>query len=421
MTHSVRDIPYGSAVPEDWDVVPLKFLATLQNGFVFKSDAWRDTGTPILRIENLNFSTNFNYSDLSLSDRYQVRAGDLLYSWSGNPGTSFGPYRWETPGTYFLNQHIFKVSVQGCDKNWLYWALKAATHWIERELTSGMIGMVHVTKEELSGIPIPLPPIEEQRRIAEFLDAETNRIGRLVELRKRTLALAAEKEQAIRDLAVDEAFESHGSVPLRRLARGITQGASPQCDNVPAEEGEWGVLKLSSVKRGVFKAYENKRLPDNVALDERHAVHPGDLLITRANTPELVGDAAVAGVNSRKVLLPDLIYRLDLLDGVRASFVLQCVLATRIRQMVREVARGSSQSMVKLRGEDILAWPAPRLIGEEQLALVSKIEGMTAHVAGLSSAIDRQLALIAERRQALITAAVTGQFDVTTARGVDVS
>ncbi|MFC0506661.1 restriction endonuclease subunit S [Micromonospora costi] len=288
-------------------------------------------------------------------------------------------------------------------------------------ITQGIRQGQSIDMDAFADVRLPVPPLEEQWRIANFLDAETARMDRLVELYSRTGALVTEKEQAVRDVVIDEAFKSHGSVPLRRLARGITQGSSPQCDNIPADGDEWGVLKLSSVKRAVFKAPENKRLPSGVTPDKRHVVRSGDLLVTRANTPDLVGDAAIAAVDGRKLLLPDLIYRLDLLDGVLVSFALQCILSTRTRQLVREVARGSSQSMVKLRGEDILAWPVPKLTSKEQQALVTEIEDRSAQLAGVPVAIQRQLRLLAERRQALITAAVTGQFDVSTARGADLS
>ncbi|MGW2121368.1 restriction endonuclease subunit S [Streptomyces sp. NPDC001758] len=415
-------LPYsGGPTPGTWAIVPLKYLATLTNGYVFNSADRSDEGTPIIRIENLNGSPNFNCSTLSLPDKYRVEARNLLFSWSGNPGTSFGPYLWTEPGEHYLNQHIFKVGVHGCDPRWLYWALKAATHWIERELTSGMIGMVHVTKEDLAGVPIPVPPVVEQRRIAEFLDVETSRIDRLVSLRQKLASLLTERDKALRDDLIDKLFATQGEVPLRRVAQGIEQGASPQCEAVPREMGEWAVLKLSAVKQGVFNPYENKRLPDNVSPNEDYAIRPGDLLITRANTPNLVGDAAVVGEDSSRLLLPDLIYRVRLTGEMSAEFLMHVTLSGRTRSLVEAVARGSSQSMVKLRGEDIKSWPVPRASREQQAALVQEIERGTAGTQKLRLVIDQQVATLMERRQALITAAVTGQFDVSTASGRNVT
>ncbi|RBM18664.1 hypothetical protein DI005_18400 [Prauserella sp. PE36] len=72
--------------------------------------------------------------------------------------------------------------------------------------------------------------------------------------------------------------------------------------------------------------------------------------------------------------------------------------------------------MVKLRGEDIRQWPMPLPPLDVQLAFVQEVEDNRRLTDGLRHKINRQLALLAERRQALITAAVTGQLDVTTAR-----
>jgi type I restriction enzyme S subunit len=325
---------------------------------------------------------------------------------------------WDRPGLYYLNQHIFKISVHGCDKRWLYWALKAATHWIERELTSGMIGMVHVTREELGGVPIPIPPLNLQRDIAEFLDVETARIDQLSKLRNAVKAKLDERTRALRDNLVDELAESASAIPLRRFVTQIEQGVSPQCEAIPRETAdEWGVLKLSAVKGGNFESKENKLLPDGVEPFKAYEVRVGDLLVTRANTPKLVGDVAVASGEVRHLLLPDLIYRVGLTPGISAEYVAQIALSSRVRLLIESAARGSSQSMVKLRGEDIKEWPIPVVNLSRQDQLVREIIRGVEAVTRLRSAVDRQLNLLAERRQALITAAVTGQIDVSTASG----
>ncbi|MGP4115453.1 restriction endonuclease subunit S [Streptomyces sp. 4N509B] len=417
MTSVSKQIPYGAPLPDSWRVIPLKHLATLHNGYVFKSDGWTDFGTPIIRIENLNGSESFNLSSLTLDKKHHVTSGDLLFSWSGNPGTSFGPFRWDKPGLHFLNQHIFKVSVQGCEKDWLYWSLRAATFWIERELTSGMIGMVHVTKEELGNVPIPVPSRDEQRRIADFLDAETARIDRLSNLRRSMLKSLEERDKSVRDGLVNELFDQQGEIPLRRFTAIIEQGESPQCEAVSRDDAdEWAVLKLSSVKQGKFDSGENKRLPAGILPTRAHEVRPGDLLVTRANTPNLVGDVAVVSGRCERLLLPDLVYRVKLGSGILPSFVAQVALSGRVRAVIESSARGSSQSMVKLRGEDIKAWPMPRATTVQQRELIHFMEQTTVASSQLRASLIRQLALLTERRQALITAAVTGQLDVTTAR-----
>lgn len=175
-------------VPVHWAVVPLKHLAEFINGDAFKPTDWAEAGIPIIRIQNLNGSAEFNYYDGIVEDRYLVRDGDLLFGWSGNRGTSFGPFIWRWQEVCALNQHIFRVVPRSVDKGELYWVLKAVTAHVEDQ-AHGIIGMVHVTKGDLGAIGVPTPPISEQTRIARFLDAETAKIDALVEEQRRLIEL----------------------------------------------------------------------------------------------------------------------------------------------------------------------------------------------------------------------------------------
>src|SRR6185436_4027186 len=74
-----------------------------------KSSEWASSGLPIIRIQNLNEeAASFNYFSDTLPDRFKIVNGDLLFAWSGTPGTSFGAHIWKR-GPAWLNQHIFKV------------------------------------------------------------------------------------------------------------------------------------------------------------------------------------------------------------------------------------------------------------------------------------------------------------------------
>jgi type I restriction enzyme S subunit len=110
-------------VASSWATKPVKSLATFLNGAAFKPDDWSDSGRPIIRISNLNESAEFNFTTRQVDSRYVVECGDLLFGWSGNRGTSFGPFRWSRDGKFWLNQHIFKVTAVGVDADWLYWVL----------------------------------------------------------------------------------------------------------------------------------------------------------------------------------------------------------------------------------------------------------------------------------------------------------
>lgn len=174
-------------VPEHWELKPFKHLTRFLNGMAFKPDQWSDEGCPIIRIENLNGGTSFNCFNGEVPHRYHVRQGDLLFGWSGNRGTSFGPFLWWREGLHYLNQHIFKLHAYKCDKNWFYWTLRSLTKYMEEE-AHGIIGMVHITKGKLGAVKIPAPPPGEQRAIARFLDEETEKIEDLESVVREAIA-----------------------------------------------------------------------------------------------------------------------------------------------------------------------------------------------------------------------------------------
>jgi type I restriction enzyme, S subunit len=275
-------------------------------------------------------------------------------------------------------------------------------------ITQGIRQGQTIDIEAFANLELAVPSLSEQRRIADFLDAETARIDQLSALQTTVLEKLNQRDRAVRDSLADTLVGQVGELPLRRFASKIEQGSSPSCENHPREPDRWGVLKLSAVKGGRFYPEENKQLPDNIEPSREYEVHDGDLLVSRANTPELVGDVAVASNAGRGLLLPDLIYRVGLGRHIEADFAAQIFLSTRVRSLIQATARGSSQSMVKLRGEDIRGWPVPRASVRQQRALVSAVTEQLNSSARLRAAVERQLELLAERRQSLITAAVTG-------------
>lgn len=284
----------------------------------------------------------------------------------------------------------------------------------------GVAGLQRVPDDFLRDFSVGEFSLAEQRNIANYLDAEAAYIDRLAELQREVRARLVERDQALLDLELDTIAARAGTLPLRRFIVGMDQGASPQCEAVRAGELDWGVLKVSSLRPGKFFASENKRLPDDVSPDFRSEIRAGDLLITRANTPGLVGSAAVVPKVRKRLLLSDKIFRVRLNSDISPQYVAVVARGRRVRDLCAASSHGTSSSMVNLKFEDIKAWPVPLADMEDQLGLVSRVLAGQREVERIISAIDRQLALLTERRQALITAAVTGQLDVTTARGADV-
>ncbi len=156
-----------------WPMVKLGEVCDFINGRAFKPKDWEkkeNGGLPIIRIQNLNNpKAEFNYYSGDVAEKLIVRNSDLLFSWSGSRGTSFGPHIWNR-NKAILNQHIFRVEFsQKYIKEFLYHMLKKIVSEVESNLHGG-VGLVHITKGNLKQIQIPLPPLEVLQQIVAELD-----------------------------------------------------------------------------------------------------------------------------------------------------------------------------------------------------------------------------------------------------------
>jgi len=105
----IREERVQSQLPVGWTKARVDDICDLINGRAFKPSEWASIGIPIIRIQNLNDpSLEFNYCNFSIEQKFLVDNGQLLFAWSGTPGTSFGAHIWNR-GKAALNQHIFKV------------------------------------------------------------------------------------------------------------------------------------------------------------------------------------------------------------------------------------------------------------------------------------------------------------------------
>ncbi|MET8554831.1 restriction endonuclease subunit S [Streptomyces sp. NPDC004959] len=416
-------------IPQHWQLSRVDRVASVNARIGWKAltaAEYQDEGyaflsTPNIKLaeidfENVNFISEFRYEE---SPDLKLTVGDVLLAKDGNTLGIVNIVR-DLPRPATVNGSIAVLRAHSIEPNFLRYVIASDVTQSAISAVKGGMGVPHLFQWDINRLAVPLPPAQEQRLISNYLDAEVACIEEVVRARRAQLNLLDRRLSVVRDVLVGEYSEKFPIAPLRRFIRRIEQGASPQCDNTPAEVGEWGVLKLSSVKRGTFIAEENKRLPEPENVIGQYEVKSGDLLVTRANTPDLVGDVAVVRETCSHRLLPDLIYRVSLDSNLDGNYVAEVALGSRIRELVKADARGSSQSMVKLRGEDIKNWPVPVADELAQQQLVSAMREATRATAQLKSVIQRQINLLTERRRSLITAAVTGQIDVVTARGVRV-
>ena len=417
----------SNAYPQIGTQSRVKYLGAYVNGYPFKPQDWGTVGRSIVRIQDLS-STNRkpNRYNGEIPSRYLVRPRDILISWSA----SLGVYRW-AGNEAWLNQHIFKVVIdtrQVRDDFFIYLA-----EWFINEMDREVHGstMQHLTADAFGGFPVLLPPHDQQARIAKHLDRETARLDALLTAKERVLELLAEKRRTFITRAVTRGLNPRaplrdfgipwlGVIPahweivrIRFLATGIEQGWSPQAAILRPALDEWGVLKLNAVNQGCFDENAAKALLPDVQPRANLEIHPGDILVTRSNTPLLVGDACFVETTRPRLMLSDTIYRLAVRTGVIDGRFLVYFLTLPVgRIQIENDARGTSASMVKISQEHIKNWWIPVPPIAEQRSIITALADQTRKIDQTRAATERTVALIKERRAQLIAAAVTGQIEV---------
>ncbi len=206
--------------------------------------------------------------------------------------------------------------------------------------------MPRMVMGEFWAYSIPLPPLEEQRRIAAILDqAETLRTQR----RQALAHLDTLTQSLFLDMFGDPVANDRGwpRVPFGGLLEKIESGWSPVCLDRPAEGDEWAVLKLGAVTSCEFKPQENKALPDSFAPDASIEVKSGDLLFSRKNTYELVAACVLVDEAPPRLMMSDLIFRFRLNADAQVDpcYLHRLLIHPTKRQEVQKLAGGSSSSM----------------------------------------------------------------------------
>ncbi|GIG67731.1 restriction endonuclease subunit S [Phytomonospora endophytica] len=270
-----------------------------------------------------------------------------------------------------------------------------------------------VQQPDLDNLPMPVPPLEEQRAIANYLDRETVRIDMLIEEQQRLIEMLGERRAAMVDAALAP-LSSWTRTALKHMLSGIDQGVSPQAEAGLADEpGTWGVLKAGCVNRGVFRQEEHKRLPNDFGFDPAIGVEVGDVIVSRANgSPDLVGSAAIVEHLDYRLILSDKLFRLRPKHLVDPKFLAWGLNSGRYRVQVRRAISGAEGLANNLPLSKLRAFEMHYPSLTEQRRIAAYLDGQTVKIDTLIAETWRFIEISKERRTALIAAAVTGQIDV---------
>ena len=276
----------------------------------------------------------------------------------------------------YANQQFYGLVVKEniADPFYLAYSLKYLSEDFFKNL-AGVSTIGFFSKEKALGIRIPLPPLEEQMRIAA--------IARKCDRFRRTRRFTQQLSDTYLPSVFLEMFGDPVTNPknwdvealgnsLSRIESGIN--FTPISEDEPASA--WRVLKVSAVSLGVFDPFASKPISPNTTFNDSLIIQKGDLLMSRANTKELVGAVSIVRENPPKVLLPDKLWKLKFspASSLNSDYVLHVLRHPRLREVISDMASGTSGSMQNITKEETLALPipVPPLPIQEKFSLVAQ-------------------------------------------------
>lgn len=344
-------------------------------------------------------------SDDTITGYWRVRPGDLVFNpmWAIGGGVAVSTLTGAVSTAY----RIYEPSPSVWPRFLHHWLRSQPVIEQYRLLVRGSTTFDRsVTREDLDGMPIPLPPLSTQRAIADYLDRETGRLDALIAAKRRLVALSEARWEAELSLSL-----WHGSqfepVQLKFLAGLPTSGnrdhssfisdpdGIPCVRGVDVSSGEIDIQHVLCISAGDHAAHLNT------------IVRWGDLLILRSGAT--AGRVALVpekldGCNCVDVVIVRRTTRLD------PRYLVNVFRTREVREQMALRSAGALQPHFNAVDAGVLRLPYRPMTA--QLSLVATLEKACAKANAMARVLSRQVGLLQEHRQALVTSAVTGQLDI---------
>lgn len=412
---------FGDELPHEWPLQRISYLGRITLGKMVESNPESaPEGRPYMRAANVQPDGVLALDDVKTmpftaaeASRLTLRRGDVVIVEGGVGGYGRSAYVGrDLDGWGFQNSIVRVRPSEHLDGRFLTYCMLHLRAIGYIAITASTASMPHFTAEKVSATQIPAPALDLQRQISDFLDRETGEIDAFIADQERLIELLTERRRAI----VAHQFSRNDGWRILTLARldprqesGVSVNGSVGVSIQIA--GEVGVLKTGAASKGWFDPSENKLVDDE---HERQRVacpvRAGRVLVTRANTPLLVGTAAYVPDDHPNLFLSDKLWLLDF--GPWTRYLSWWMHTEMYFDQVRISASGASPSMWNLAYEDFRRFSVALPDERDRDLIVERVEAVTLEIDAAIADARGAIALSKERRAALISAAVTGRLAI---------
>ena len=393
-----------------WTTTRLKHVARVGYG-LGQPPALSETGIPILRATNITRG-KFSADGLIFAAREDLppdRApllveGEILVvrsgAYTGDSAMVTSAWAGSAPG------YDLRVSPVSAHPAYIAYCLLSTVALDQMDLARNRAAQPHLNADDLGDVTLRVPPIDEQRRIAGYLDTETARIDELLAATDRQVELLDGRRLG----ALAAMTTGTGDWKLFKVGRSFKTGSgtTPRSSEPRYFGGPYPWINTGDLRDGLVR--DPAKSVSAAALREYPAlrVYPSGTLMV-AMYGATIGRA---GINTAPACVNQACCALTPLGPVDVTYAFYWFIAHRTE--IVQLGSGGGQPNISQDLVRSLRIPAPDSVAEQR-NIGRDCDALEEENAGYRSRLARRSALLAERRQALITAAVTGQIDVTTA------
>ena len=407
-------------IPEDWEVCYLEAIvrsdAPVCYGILMPGPNTLN-GIPVVKVKDI-LGGQIDVSGLHLTHpeidraykRSRLSAGDLLITIRGSTGRiAIVPNNLE--GANITQDTARARLVRSTETRYVFFALQESNVQQQVELNTIGQAVKGINIRDVKKLKLSMPPLQEQRLIADALtnaDKLINSLGHLIQ-----------KQQAIKQAAVQELLTGKRRLPgfegewevkrlgseIRHLQAGVS--VTSTTDNDQANTDHY-VLKTSAVFQGRFMPAEKKQISPGEVKRAKTSIRKGDLIISRMNTPALVGECGYSDSDYPNLFLPDRLWRADCRDprAVSSRWLTYALSMQQNRLRIKDLATGTSGSMKNISKYSLLdleiEWPS----FTEQIALATVLSEMDNEI----DLINEQLQKANSIKQGMMQQLLTGKI-----------
>lgn len=456
-----------------WPEVRIADVADLVRGVTYAKDDARsseqDGYVPVLRATNIQAARLVLDSDLvfvpeaNVSATQKLRAGDIVVATSSGSKHLVGKsallgHDW---GGSFGAFCAAIRPAESVDPRYLASFLQSPSYWKQIGEKSMGVNINNLRRGDIESVQLPLPDLEEQRRIVAEIDKQFSRLDEAVANLQRVKSNLKRYKAAVLKAAVEgRLVETEASIARREgrgfetgeqllqrvaevrksLAKGkrvsssaadnigqllcpegwawstcdaaiqaIDAGASFKCEERPPVGDEVGVLKVSALTWGAYDESESKTCKDTARIEEKFLVRDGDFLFSRANTIELVGACVIVGKTTKRLMLSDKTLRFTVSKGVLPEWLQICLRCKFGRDEIERLATGNQESMRNIGQERIRQIRMPFPPHAEQARIVAEVDRHLSIIREVETELNASLQRAQALRQSVLDKGFSGE------------